>query len=266
MTGATGAERPDLAVRIKAAQGNLAAQHRADRFHLLVDALAHHQLAANAADQDREALATAGLHLPGALGRHLGAVEQFVGARMHQFQGTVQLDRPGQRQAAAALVNAQNGSNQPDRLAIRAQNRERKEQPGGRQVLGVLAEIALVDVQRGLAVKFIKNVAVAARDRALGAKGLPSAKAPVREDQRVAVQAQSDHLLVGDTLRAPGPGLPEGAAVAGQAAGQRDALAHHRGDPLDQGAAVDLRSGSEDQHGAQIGAAELAADALPRRS
>jgi hypothetical protein len=70
---------------------------------------------------------------------------------------------PASTRLPAGLVHAQDGADQAKGASIFAQHLERKQQARSRQVLRVIAEVALVDVQRGLPVKLIQHVAGATR-------------------------------------------------------------------------------------------------------
>ena len=145
---------------------------------------------------------------------------------------------------------------------VLAEHGEGEEQAGGRQVAGVVAEIAFVDGQRRFAVEFVENIAGTARDLARRAEGFPTTKGTMAKAQGVTAEADPDDGIVGHALAAQGKGLTEGAAIAGQAAGDRNVRTDDAAHAIDQRTAVDLHPGSENQHRFQVHRSNLPAKAF----
>ena len=91
---------------------------------------------------------------------------------MHQAHVATGLDIAGQHQAAFALVDGQDGPDQADVAVVLAQHCKREQQARARQVLGVVAKVAAVDLERRFAIEFVEQVAAGAGDLAHRTKGL----------------------------------------------------------------------------------------------
>jgi hypothetical protein len=71
----------------------------------------------------------------------------------------------------ACLVHREDRAHEPPLVALLARaEREGEEQPGGGQAGGAVAEVALVELERGAAVELVEDVALGARHEALGPK------------------------------------------------------------------------------------------------
>mmetsp|Transcript_70489 Transcript_70489/g.166252 ORF Transcript_70489/g.166252 Transcript_70489/m.166252 type:complete len:286 (+) Transcript_70489:851-1708(+) len=168
---------------------------------------------------------------------------------MHQPQIALGIDVAGQRHAALRLVDAQDGAHQAALAVVVAEHREREQQARTRQLAGMVAKVALVDVQRRLTVQLVEHVVAGSRDLARRAERHPAAIAAEVELQRVAIQADRQQLIVRQTLGRQHPGLLE-VGVASQSA--RDRHPAERGaQALDQRAAVDLHALRQQQHRAE---------------
>ena len=113
---------------------------------------------------------------------------------MHEPQVAAIDDVARQYQAAGGLVHAQDGADQAKGASIFAQHLERKQQARSRQVLRVIAEVALVDIQRGLPVKLIQHVAGATRDLAHRTEWLPSVEGAMMQVDVAARKADRHDL------------------------------------------------------------------------
>ena len=86
LAGRTRRKGTDFAVRVKTGQHGLVAENLAHGFHFFIDPATHHQLATDAANQNRQTLAGRVEHHGSRLRRRFGAIDQFVGAGVHQLQ------------------------------------------------------------------------------------------------------------------------------------------------------------------------------------
>lgn len=77
-----------------------------------------------------------------------------------------------------------------------AEHFERKQQPRCRQILGVFAQIILIDLECRLAIQFEQNIALAAGNLACRPEWLPAAKTAVVQLQVRAIKANANHSLL----------------------------------------------------------------------
>ena len=113
---------------------------------------------------------------------------------MHQAQIAIGLNVTSQNQAAIGFVNAQDGSNQTHGRQILPQHFKREQQTRARQVFGIVAQVAFVDIQGRLAIEFVQHVVVAAGDAADDPKGLPAMKTAMAHLDVIAYKANSHQL------------------------------------------------------------------------
>ena len=93
------------------------------------------------------------------------------------------------------LVDVQQGSYQAGLLMVIGQDREGKKQARSGQVLGIVAQVALVDTQRGLPVELIQHIAFRPGGLAWGPEALPASKGTVGKMEGVAVKTDGQHQL-----------------------------------------------------------------------
>ena len=129
---------------------------------------------------------------------------------------------------------------------------EREEEPGRRQARGVLAEVALVELERGLAVELVEHVGRGAGDHPLGAERVPAAERPAADPQPRSREGDRQdagraELAVPDQL-----GAGEARAVAGETPGDRTPGGRRAREAGDQRRPVDLKALGEHQHVREI--------------
>ena len=201
-------------------------------------------------------------HVAGGGGRRLGPVDQAVGAGMHELQVAIGIDVAGEGQTAVRLVDAQDRADETGLALIGRVHLERKEQGRRRQVARIITQVGPVDVEGRFVVEFEQDIAAGLGHLAQGAEGEPAAEDAMVETQGLTAQAEGDDRLTGRAGGCHDQGLLEPAAVPGQPAGDRDAVADGLVQPLDQSAAIDRHSWSEDDDGVGVGRFQFGPQAL----
>src|SRR5215831_3282346 len=84
-------------------------------------------------------------------------------------------DIPGECDALVGFIDGENGPYNRVRR-IRGKQTEGKEQPAGRKISRLLAQVGFIQGQSRLAVKLIKNVTCRAGDQALRAERIPTSE------------------------------------------------------------------------------------------
>ena len=176
---------------------------------------------------------------------------------MHQTQIAIRVDVASQDQAAVFLADAEDGTDQAGLVVVPSQHLERKQQTRGRQTAGIFSQVGLVDIQCRFAVEFEQHIAVAARDLAGRAIGLPAAVTAMADTQCNAIKTDCHHAVGCDTGRPQGQGLDEGAVIAGEPAADRYVTADTLDEAIDQRAAIDVDPATEQQDSAQAIALQL---------
>lgn len=155
----------DLAIGVEAGECCPDGQLVRHDFNFFFDAVAHDDLSAHATDQDRQRpIALQQAIFPRHLRGCFRTVNQFVGAGMHQFQISIGVDVAGQRQRSRGLIDAEDGAIDAERFLRFTQHLEWKQQAGCGKFLGILTEVALVDIQCALAIELKQHILIAARD------------------------------------------------------------------------------------------------------
>ena len=239
----------------------------------LVDTLTKQQVASDATDQERQGLAGDGAGRGSAcrLGLAAGAggtLDQPVEGAAHELGAPALRYAPGEGHAAALAVDAEHGPD--DRLLrrLRIPDQERKQQRGARQTSGFLAQVALVEFQRRLAVEFLENAATGARDAPARTERIPASGTAVRNPDRAPIEAQCRGASRTDGGADANDGVLETRAIACEATTDRNMVADGFLQAGGQRAAVDAHAiGQQDHSGKLLPVqilAQQAAEPAPR--
>ena len=79
----------------------------------------------------------------------------------------------------------------------------------------MFAQVAFVQLQRGLVVEAVQHIAFATGNQTFGAKAVPAALRAMANLQRIAIQANRQQGAAADLLVAIHKGLPKTFAIAG---------------------------------------------------
>jgi hypothetical protein len=157
------------------------------------------------------------MHRPRCIRRSLCTAYQTIGTGMHQFEITLRVDRPRQRQAAACIIYTEDGTNQTQGIVVLAQHGKWKQQAGSGQAVGVVAQVAFIDGQRRLAIEFIKHVTLRTRHLARRAERLPATEGSMAEKKTLPTQTNRNDDIVAGTVRTEREGALKRPAIARQA-------------------------------------------------
>src|SRR5262249_28275775 len=124
----------------------------------------------------------------------------------------------GEDQALLGFVDREDRANDAG-LAIDRADRQRKEQTGGGEVFRVIAEIALIELERGFSIELVEHVARGFRDQPLGAERIPSSERSTADAQAIAVKTEDCDHTRPRTFAREHERLLEALAIAGKPAG-----------------------------------------------
>ena len=263
LANARHAMRRDFTVRVEAELRDARPKHRACRFQLVRGALAHEQTPADAAHQNGELIAVAGVTNPagGLTCGERGARGQPVEIPAHQLRCPSFRHVAGKSHRPRAMVHGENGAHDVVVRMLRIENPEREQQARAGQAACVLvAEITFVKIQRRLAVKLEQHVAARTGDLPARSEFVPAAGAAMTDTDRRPVEADCrHHPPVRRTVRADQRFL-KSRAVAGKSARNRNAFARRAGKPGNQFAAVHIEPVGQNEHADEVGRCQRAAD------
>ena len=125
--------------------------------------------------------------------------------------------------ALLLLIDRQDGAHQRS-FARLDPHTQRKQQAGGRQTFGMLAQVLFVQAEGGATIQFKQDISFRARHQPFRTEGIPTAEGTEADFQPASVQTNScDGALLRD-VAFEHQGLTEARAIASQAAGYRDPL------------------------------------------
>ena len=175
-----------------------------------------------------------------------GPVDQAIEVRVHEPDEGALRDVPREDHALRAVVDPHHGARHAlaaDRIA----HREGEQEAARRQVLGVLAQVPLVELQRASPVQLIEDVARGAGDQPLGPKRIPAAHRAVADPQAIAIEAEHHAAALGHRVAGADEGMTETFAVARPPSGGGDARRKGGGETPHEIGAVDAETVREDE-------------------
>ena len=124
---------------------------------------------------------------------------------------------------------------------------------GAGQPLGFVGpEIALIEIERRLAIELIEDIAYGSRHLPAGSEQVPSAGAAMADPDGSPIEADAGNDAGARRAIGPDQRLLEVGAVAGQSPGQWDVRADGFTDPGYQLAAVDVQAVGQDEHAREV--------------
>src|SRR6476469_2741268 len=214
-----------LAIGIEAELERAGSQFRARGLDLVAGPLPHEQPAADATDENRELAvyltdAKAGARLTRG---GPGSLCQTIELAVHQLRRPPLRNVAGERHGPRVLVDRENRPHDSGIGLSGVMNLDWKEQRRAGQPLRILrAQIALVEVERGLAIQLEQNVSCRACNLPPWPKQIPAAGAAVADPNCLAVETDRDDHTRPRNAVTPDERLGKIGAVAGQSAGHRD--------------------------------------------
>ncbi len=185
--------------------------------------------------------------------------------RQQQLRDRTFGDVTGERHRVRCVVDTDDRTDERLVGMITPTNDERVEQRARGELLRLLAQIALVQLERGLVIELEEHVPVRASDETLRAEGHPPAGTAVADHERITVETDRAHHPRNRGAAEARPGRAETRTVAGETARHDDAVADCAPDPADELGAVHARSVREHEDGAKILPGELGSNSRPGR-
>jgi len=205
------------------------------------------QLAADATDQYRQirgCFIAIDITEPGRLD---GAVDQTVEIGLHEPGISPFGDVPRKGHTLLGLIYRQKGAHH-GAVVLAHTDTQGKQQSGGRQPLGQLAQIGFVEPQNRFSVQLIEDVALGTGHQPFRTEGIPTSDGTVTDSQTGTVEPDRRYDI---PFRLPLPdniGFAEARAVARQSARNRNILRQTGRQSPDQIAAVDLQPVRENEN------------------
>src|SRR4029077_4081705 len=230
-------------------------EFRAGRLDFIDGALAHQQTPADAADQNGKAW-VAMLRIKSAAGlarRVGGAGGETIQVSAHQLRRPALRDVAGEVHRALVAIDRQHGAHDGGVGPLQVVDLNGKQQCGAGQPLRFVGpEIALIEIERRLAIELIEDIAYGSRHLPAGSEQVPSAGAAMADPDGSAIEADAGNdpgarRAIGPDQRLLGVG-----AVAGQSPGQRNVRADGFTDTGYQLAAVDVQAVGQDEHAREV--------------
>ena len=180
--------RRHFTVRVEAHLPGTAWQRVEHAFDLFLGALPEHEAATDARHRERERRAAVGKSCAArAAARPALWIRLSVLVRMRRARWPCGIS-PAKVSDCAALVHAEDRADQRRAVVSVAADGQREQERRRRQARGALAEIALVQRKRRLAVELVEDVALRARDPAFRPEARPAGVTARAYPQALAVQ------------------------------------------------------------------------------
>src|SRR6476660_1490349 len=224
----------NLTIRIEAKPQCIRTEFRSYRLDFVDGALAHQQTPADAADQNGKAwVAMLRIKSAAGLARRIGgAGGETIQVSAHQLRRPALRDVAGEGHRALVAIDRQYSAHDRGIGPLQVVDLDGKQQCGaGQPFRFVRPEIALVEIERRLAIELIEDIARGSRHLPAGSEQVPSAGAAMADPDGAAIEADAGNDAGARRAIGPDQRLLEVGAVAGQSPGQRNVRADGFADP-----------------------------------